>query len=126
MTECDEIRELIPWYANGSLSVDEGRKVAAHLTGCSACQDDLVATVRLSVELNAAFRAGPELSEAVRGRVVERTYGKSVATLDVGSFLLGFSLGASVRRGAMPIHGDLRLLGRRVRLFNTERGGQRE
>ena len=40
--ECkDEIRELLPWYLNRTLSEEEIRKVEEHLKGCSRCQREL-------------------------------------------------------------------------------------
>ena len=40
--ECkDEIRELLPWYLNRTLSEDETKKVEAHLKECPMCQREL-------------------------------------------------------------------------------------
>jgi len=124
LNDCREIREVIPWYATRSLPLEQAREVAAHLARCDACQNELVTILRLSVELSESYRSLPGLPGEVRRRVEARTHGKNLASLDVGSFLLGFSLGASTRRGVVPIQGDLRLLGRRIRLFSTGKGGR--
>jgi len=126
MNGCHETRELLPWYANGSLSIDEARTVAAHLVGCEACRDELATTLLLNAELGHIFKALPASSDDVRRRVAERTHGKNLANLNVGSFLLGFSLGASIRQRSIPIRGDLRLMGRRIPLFTTQKGGRSE
>lgn len=124
MSGCDRVRVLIPWYASGSLSVDEARDVAEHLAQCEACRVELSDTLRLRMEVERAIQGMPGLSSETWTRVVERTHGEPIARLDVGSFLIGFSLGASIRRGAIPVRADLRLLGHRIRLFNVGKGGR--
>ncbi len=126
MSRCTEIRELIPWYVEGTLSGEEERAVAAHLSECERCRDDLVMTMRLRSDVRAIVGGAPGASSRLRDRVVQRAFGRKLAQLDVGSFFLGFSLGASLRKRDIPIRGDLNILGRRIRLFNTERkGGKR-
>jgi len=125
MNECREIRELLPWYAKESLPADEAHNVAEHLMRCAACRDELATTMLLGVELGEVFGRMPGVSEEAREAVAEETYGKNLASLDVGSFILGFSLGASVRHRSVPIRGDLRLMGRRIPLFSTGKGGRK-
>ena len=120
MNACTDVRELIPWYVNGSLSVEEARHVAAHLLQCDACREELTQTMLLNVELCAAFDAIEGLQQDVKTNVLERTSGKALAQLDVGSFLLGFSFGVSYQRRRIPMRGDLRVLGRRIRLFSPD------
>lgn len=38
---CDESRENIPWYVNGTLSAPAAAAVREHIKGCSDCQADL-------------------------------------------------------------------------------------
>lgn len=121
MNACDPIRELIPWYVNGSLSVEEARQVAAHLSRCEACRDELAQTVRLNVEIRRAFDELESMKAEVKKEVLEKTAGKTLASFDLGSFLLGFSFGASYQKGRVPIRGDLRLLGRRIRLISPDK-----
>lgn len=123
MNRCTEIQELIPWYIEGALSRDEERAVAAHLSECDRCRDDLVATMRLRLDVRAIVDAAPTVSSRLRDRVTRRAFGRRLAQLDVGSFYLGFSLGASLRKRNIPIRGDLNVMGRRIRLFNTDRKG---
>ncbi len=121
MKACDPIRELIPWYVNGSLSVEEARQVAAHLSRCEACRDELTQIVRLNVEVRRAFDELEGMRVEVKKEVLEKTAGKTLASFDLGSFLLGFSFGASYQKGRVPIRGDLKLLGRRIRLISPDK-----
>ena len=123
MNRCTEIQELIPWYIEGTLSKEEEQMVAGHLRACDRCRDDLVATMRLRLDVRAIVDAAPTGSSRLRDRVVRRAFGRRLAQLDVGSFCLGFSLGASLRRRGIPVRGDLNVMGRRIRLFNTDREG---
>ena len=121
MNACDPIRELIPWYVNGSLSVEEARQVAAHLSRCEACRDELTQIVRLNVEVRRAFDEIEGMKGEIKREVLEKTAGKTLASFDLGSFLLGFSFGASYQKGRVPIRGDLKLLGRRIRLISPDK-----
>ena len=123
MNRCTEIQELVPWYIEGALSSEEGRDVAAHLSECARCRDDLAVTMRLRLEVRAIVDEAPPAPDRLRDRVTKQALGRRLARLDVGSFFLGFSLGASLRRRSIPIRGDLNVMGRRIRLFNTERRG---
>ncbi len=120
MTSCKSIQELIPWYVNGTLSSHEARYVAAHLAGCEVCRDELTQTMRMNLEIRNAFDALDELHEDVKKGVLEKTSGKSLASFDLGSFLLGLSFGASYQKGRVPIRGDLKLLGRKIRLISPK------
>ncbi len=126
MNACTPIRELIPWYVNGSLSADEARQVAEHLTRCESCRDELTQIMRLNMEVRDAFDEIGNLKIEVKKEVLKRTAGTTLASLDLGSFLLGFSFRASYQKGRVPIRGDLRLLGRRIRLISPDKEAQNE
>lgn len=121
MSDCVRIRELIAWYATGSLSRAESTEVTAHLASCEGCREELAATLQLKVGVESEVRRMPRLPESAWKRVVASVRGRPIAQIDVGSFLLGFTLGARVRRGGVPVYGDMRLLGRKIRLFNVEK-----
>ena len=128
MSRCREIQELVPWYIAGGLSSEEERAVAEHLSQCDTCRNDLVMTMRLRLDVRTIVDAAPGPSNRLRDHVSRRVLGRKLAQLDVGSFVLGFSMGASLRNRNIPIRGDLNVMGRRIRLFNTERqrkGGDR-
>jgi len=118
MTACKTVRELLPWYVNGSLSAHEAREVAAHVARCERCRDELVELVRLNVEIRHAFDRMHGLDAGAKRDVMNRTAGRTLANINLGSFLLGVSFGASYQKGRLPIRGDLNLLGRRIRLVS--------
>jgi len=120
MTNCERIRELIPWYASGTLAEEESREVTAHLVSCEVCQEELALALRLKRRVEADAQHLPRIPDAAWQRVAAEAFGRPIAKIDVGSFLLGFSLGANRKRGGVPVYGDLRVLGRKVRLFNVE------
>lgn len=126
MKTCNPIRELIPWYVNGSLSVEEARQVAAHLSRCEHCRDQLAQVMRLNVEVRRAFDQIDGMRADVKKEVLEKTGVKTLASFDLGSFLVGFSFGASYRKGRVPIRGDLKLLGRRIRLISPAKEVENE
>jgi len=126
MSECRDIQELIPWYVEGVLGTEESVRVSSHLAVCSACREDLAVTMRLRLEVRDALGALPELSAATRTNTLKETRGRPIAKLDVGSFLVGLSLGANLRNRNIPMRGDLRVMGRTIPLFNTGRKGGRK
>jgi hypothetical protein len=126
MSACTPIRELLPWYVNGTLSVDEARQVAAHLARCEVCRDELAQIMRINVEVRRSFETFEGMGADVKTEVLRKTAGRSLASFDIGSFLLGFSFGASYQKGRMPIRGDMRVLGRRIRLISPGKEGSSE
>jgi len=121
MSKCRDIVELIPWYVNGTLPANEARRVASHLVSCEACRDELVQVMRINLEVKQAFADVESIAGTTKAEVIERTKGKRLAKIDLGSFLLGFSFGASYHKGKLPVRGDLRLLGRRIPLISSTR-----
>ncbi|MBU1049853.1 zf-HC2 domain-containing protein [Candidatus Bipolaricaulota bacterium] len=121
MKTCTSIRELIPWYANGTLSDDEAQNVAAHIAQCESCRDELIENMQLSMGVRRAFEDLADMRMDIKKDVLSRTTGKSLASFDLGSFLLGFSFGASYQNGRIPIRGDLRVMGRKIRLISNHR-----
>ncbi len=126
MTECRDIQELIPWYVEGVLGSAESVRVSAHLAACSVCREDLAITMRLRLEVRGALQSLPELPSATRTNTLKESRGRPIAKLDVGSFLVGLSIGANLRNRNIPMRGDLRVMGRTIPLFNTGRKGGRK
>ena len=125
MSDCDRALELIPWYVAGSLSEEETGELAMHLADCDACRAELARLVPLSLDLHAAFESLPGAAAELRETVLERARAGGTAGIDVGSFLLGLSMGLSAGGRGAPLQGDLKILGRRVPLFRLEQGGRR-
>lgn len=44
----DEIRELLPWFVNGTLNEDQQSAVSEHLEECRTCRDDVDELVRIA------------------------------------------------------------------------------
>lgn len=121
---CQEVRELIPWYAAGSLPPEEAGALVGHVAECTACRMELAQTMRLVWGVREAVQRLPGVPAETWGKVLARTRGIPVGRLDLGSFLLGISVGLSVREGRVPLTGELRVLGRRVPLFEIEGGAR--
>jgi len=118
MIDCRKARELIPWYANGTLASDEAHELAEHIASCPTCRDQLVEAILLSLDVKRAISSLPGPSKGLRNKVLpEREV--ELARFDLGSFLIGLSVGMSVQGKRVPVRGDLRLLGRKVKLFRT-------
>jgi hypothetical protein len=123
MTDCERAEQLIPWYVAGSLSDEESGELAMHLATCDACRSELARMVPLAMDLQAALGTVSGAPEALRERVAEGLKRSGAPGIDVGSFLLGLSMGMSATGKGAPIQGDLRILGRKVPLFRLQQGG---
>ena len=123
MNGCEEIRDLIPWYLEGTLSSEESAVVAGHLASCSDCLRDVAVAIRLRTAVRDAVSSEPQVSEAIWERVARQAMGRKLAQLDVGSFLVGFRLGTWLTRRGSPVRADLRVLGHDVHLVERKRGG---
>ena len=47
-----EVWELLPWYANGTLEREEAAEVEAHLASCPACQRELTRCREIATALH--------------------------------------------------------------------------
>jgi len=119
MIECNRAQGLIGLYATGHLSPDEAHGLALHITGCATCQNEFVQEMRLSWEVRRAFAALPAAPAGVWEKVAARRQGVQLARLDLGSLLLGLSLMLTAHGRRLPVRGELQILGRRLRLFET-------
>jgi hypothetical protein len=50
ISNCDDVRGMIPWLLNGTLTDDERQQVLRHLTTCETCRQELADT-RLAAEI---------------------------------------------------------------------------
>jgi anti-sigma factor RsiW len=123
MIECERAEELIPWYVAGSLPDDESGELAMHLSTCDQCRAELARVVPLVMDLQMALGTLAGAPESLRERVAEGAKRSGAPGIDVGSFLLGLSMGMSATGKGAPIQGDLRILGRKVPLFRLQQGG---
>ncbi|UCF10385.1 MAG: zf-HC2 domain-containing protein [Candidatus Bipolaricaulota bacterium] len=123
MTDCERAEELIPWYVAGSLSDEESGELAMHLATCDPCRAELARMVPLAMDLQAALGTVPGAPTELRETVTESAKRSGAPGIDVGSFLLGLSMGMSASGRGDPLQGDLRILGRKVPLFRLQQGG---
>jgi len=120
MIDCEQVRELIPWYVNGTLPGDEAAAVAGHIAQCADCRQELAQTLQVSLQVRSAIDRTQSMPEDVWDRVKRERGEISLGSLNLGSFLLGLYLGLSVTRKGRPrVTSKLRLLGRQVSLYQT-------
>lgn len=124
MSRCDEIRELVPWFVEGRLEAEESAAVAEHVASCAGCLQDIAATIRVRTAVRDAVASEAAAMEAMWERVARQAIGRRVAQIDIGSFLLGFRLGAWMTRRGSPVRANLRVLGRSVHLVERGKGGR--
>jgi len=121
MTGCKQIRELIPWYINGTLPTDESAAVAMHIASCVSCRAELAQTLQLSLQVRSAIDRTPAVPKQVWERVKTEKGEVPLGRINLGSFLLGLSMGLSVtRRGRPRVMSNLRLFGRQVQIYSTK------
>jgi anti-sigma factor RsiW len=63
---------LLPWYLNGTLSVEERTDVSAHLQECPACRTEMEELVRMNEQIKRAVRTGPLPSAGLAQTVLSR------------------------------------------------------
>jgi hypothetical protein len=125
MMTCEEVRELIPWYVTGQIHVDAAERMADHFSGCPGCQEDFVEAAWMRrLVMNHAQAAAPRKS--IRARVERKAGIVDLASIDVGSFLIGLKLGISASSKRYPVYGSLRVLGHNVRIVGKRRGKEKE
>jgi anti-sigma factor RsiW len=101
LTRRDHLGELIPFYVNGTLSEDDGRRVEEHLAVCADCRS-LLEEARALEELGRA--AADDLVEHVQAQHLER-FARDPSALDPGlAAWIGAHLeGCPACRGALEI-----------------------
>jgi anti-sigma factor RsiW len=109
-----ELRELLPWYANNTLPEEERAKVEAHLTQCERCQQELRELRQIKEMIALSVESVPEPSEELFARTVERIHSHerhTIAQLSWQIFALGFSLGVLYERGRVRLEPEIEAFG---------------
>jgi len=122
------VRQLLPWYVNGTLEGEELTEVERHLRRCSRCRAEIEGLQKLQADLRTALE-GPALSTDLLENALElieaerlleeglkrtlRLPGaeRPMKELNFGLFVLGFSLGVAYERGRLPFRAELSALG---------------
>ncbi len=123
MIDCESVREWLPWYVSGRLSISRMQRMAAHIAQCSACQQELAELIglrhRFIVNVDRSSVPSDRMWNVLEGRLT----GRAKARIDIGSLLVGLNIGIAARDRAGPVQGDLRVLGRRVRIIGRSTKG---
>lgn len=109
-----ELRELLPWYANGTLTAEERTRVEAHLARCARCQRELRELQHIKELVALSIERVPEPSEDLFARTIERIRAKgrhTIAQLSWQIFALGFSLGVLYERGRVKLEPQIEAFG---------------
>lgn len=121
MKKCEEIVELLPWYP-GRLPPAEAAEVALHLFHCPQCREEFFQIQSLRNAVAEALDDLPGPSPEVWRTILLRTQGLSLGRLEMGSELLGLSLGLFLRGKSLPFSMELFLFGKRVPVFEFAGG----
>ncbi len=109
-----ELRELLPWYANGTLTAAERAKVEVHLAQCARCRRELQEIQQIKELVALSVESVPEPSEEMFARTIERIHSEgrhTIAQLSWQIFALGFSLGVLYERGRVRLEPEIEALG---------------
>ena len=121
MSNCQDVRDLIPWYVTGQIAIEDARRIADHLTTCAECQADFVEAAWMRRLVTNRRRETVPLKDV--WTAIERRMGLTdLASIDVGSFLIGLKLGISASSKRGPVQGSLRVMGHNVRIAGRRRG----
>lgn len=125
---CRKVRELLPWFVNGTLAREERAMVERHLRRCRRCRAEVEELQEMKLKLGEALdgvkpsaglleetmelidaeaRLKEELLKILRLPQAERP----MKELNFGLFALGFSLGVAYERGRLPFEAELSALG---------------
>jgi len=67
-----EVIELLPWYANATLSESERREIDAHLSNCAACAEELNQLKTIQLVVVESAETVPEPSKAQFSRAMSK------------------------------------------------------
>jgi len=123
MNDCQTIQRWLPWYTSGRLSSAKMQRISEHIADCECCQKELAHVIHLRHQFVTNAEADSSPTERVWNAIAPNLEGQSKAQIDVGSFLVGLNVGIAANNKKSPIQGDLRVLGRRVRIIGTRTKG---
>lgn len=121
MITCEEVREQTPWYVTGRIAIESATVIAEHLAACAECQADFVEAAWMRRLVASEVEAVPTPRKSTWARVAKKTGVSDLARIDVGSFLIGLSLGITSASKRYPVRGSLRVMGHNVRIVGKRR-----
>jgi anti-sigma factor RsiW len=68
----DELRQLVPWFANGTLEGAEAERLSAHLESCAECRAELDSCRRLGERLRERLANAPAPHPVQLRRLLDR------------------------------------------------------
>jgi predicted anti-sigma-YlaC factor YlaD len=123
MSVCQTIQQWLPWYVSGQLSPAKVHRMATHIGHCEACRAELSSIVQLRHQFVMDVESSPTPSDRVWQAIAPKLDVPVRARIDMGSFLIGLNVGIATQDRRAPIQGDLRVLGRKVRIIGKQRKG---
>jgi hypothetical protein len=123
MSICQTVQEWLPWYVSGHLAPTKVGRLAVHVDHCEDCQKELAHVIQLRHQFAATVDATPTPSDRVWEAIAPTLNAPVRARIDMGSFLIGLNFGIAAHDRRSPVHGDLKVLGYRVRIIGKRKKG---
>lgn len=123
MNNCKTIQQWLPWYVSGQLSAFKRQRMAEHISECACCQKELAEVIQLQHRVTSDADASATPASRVWDAISMEIGEESKAQIDLGSFLVGLKVGIAAGNKKNPIQGDLRVLGRKVRIIGKQKKG---
>lgn len=125
MITCEQVGAMLPWYVTGSIGLEQAEQIAAHLRNCPDCRREFVEAALARHRFNEIAERVEAPSEAVWDRLHAEIGGSpDDLRVDLGSLMLGLRLGIVTANRRHPVHGELHLLGNRVRIIGKGKKGE--
>ena len=115
--DCLEAKKLMPWFVTGALTPEQDASLAAHLSHCPRCQNELIEVVQLQKAVSSEVARRPSVCDESWMRIRSEAFPSGITEINVGTLLLGFQLGIRSAHGRPAVDGRVRILGRGVRVL---------
>ncbi|MCK5826930.1 zf-HC2 domain-containing protein [Candidatus Bipolaricaulota bacterium] len=123
MSICQTVHDWLPWYVSGHLMPTKMGRMAEHIAHCDDCQKELARVIQLRHQFSSAVDAAPSPADRVWKKIAPTLNAPARTRIDMGSFLIGLNFGIAANDRRAPVHGDLTVLGHRVRIIGKRRKG---
>lgn len=123
MSICETMSDWLPWYVSGHVAPTKMGRMAKHIERCDACQMELARVIQQQHQFSSTVNEAPTPSDRVWETIAPTLDANSRTRIDVGSFLIGLNFGIAAHDRRSPVHGDLKVLGHRVRIIGKRKKG---